>query len=531
MHNKSNTWIIVIVLTFLVTLATNATYLTYVLHTPKSTINLGVTHYWEDYMYYVSQFSQGAHGNWLNHSLFTEETIAPTLLHFPNILLGKIGGLFHLSPMDSYQISCIILLCLFLLLSFYCMKKLFKKSTYALPAFLFFTFSASLMNRLPETAPEPFYPFQLWNTPHYMFDRFTQLPHYFVMNMCFLVVLLFLFGKAKNTWFAIGTGVCMLSMTILQPIVATLTLGTAILTASIQKEHSLWKNIGIISIGYFVGIAALIRLYMTNSYVQTMTSEAGWQVLTTLPFLLKSIGPILPFAIVGIIAKLKKAAAIERFGMILLVGSYTTFLIPEIPRFLKFSNARLLFSAQYLFWGWFAAIGLFTLAQYIGRCVVVKKQIIISVLFFLFFSSVTPTIIWEIQHRLPDTAIYQNELYFLPKTTASAFTYLDKQVPYQDIVLANSDSHMNMLVPVLSGHKTMLGPAYATINASMKGKEIHAFFTLTMDEETARQWVRAHHISYILYTVTDGYAGSFAQHYPFLEKVFSSDTATVYKVK
>jgi hypothetical protein len=107
-----------------------------------------------------------------------------------------------------------------------------------------------------------------------------------------------------------------------------------------------------------------------------MSREAEWQVRTTLFFLLKSIGPIMPFASLGMLFRFKKATAIERFGIILLLGTYITFLLPISER-LGISNARLLFPAQYLFWGWFAMVGMYESAARLELYVQYKKNVII----------------------------------------------------------------------------------------------------------------------------------------------------------
>ncbi|MFH0749480.1 MAG: hypothetical protein V1917_01020 [Candidatus Gottesmanbacteria bacterium] len=522
-------WISVIVLSILASLAASTTYLSFVFHTPPQTVNLGVTHYWEDYMYYLSQFTQGARGAWLNHAMFTEEGVAPTLLHYPNILLGKIGGIIHLNPMDSYNISIIVLSCIFLIFTYYCLKKLFPKPIYAFPAFLFFLFSASFMNRLPDGALYRFYPYQLWNTPHYMFDRIGTLPHYLVINILILLSLVFLFTRHTKIWITILT-VCVFCMvTILQPVAITLIIGTYWLTSVVWKDNKDWKKVGFLTVGYLFGTLYLTFLYFTNHYVNSMASEAQWQVRTIFPFLMKSIGPILPFAVLGIVFRWKKTTSIERFGMILIPGAYLTFLLPVSGHF-GISNARLLFSAQYLFWGWFAAVGLFELAERLKHVVRYKKNTIIGLLFFVFFISVAPTIVWELQQKIPPATTYTDPLYFLPKSISNAFTYLSTQKPLSSLVLANPSSRMDMLVPVLGGHRTITGPQYATQNLPEKKAEVIKFFALEMEENETRRWLQSHHINFVLFTVYDGDRNAFQRTYPFLVPLFSSKTATVYGI-
>jgi hypothetical protein len=52
-----------------------------------------MTTYFEDFYYYLDQFYQGAHGNWLTENKFSIDRFPATFTYFPHILLGKTGGL------------------------------------------------------------------------------------------------------------------------------------------------------------------------------------------------------------------------------------------------------------------------------------------------------------------------------------------------------------------------------------------------------------------------------------------------------
>lgn len=530
MNNQTKLeWVFVIILATLASLAASTTYLMYVFHTPPQTVNLGITHWWEDYMYYVSQFTQGAQGAWLNHALFTEETSTPTLLHYPNILLGKIGGLIHLTPTDSYNISILLLSCIFLIFTYYCLKKLFPKPHYAFCAFLLFLFSASVMNKVFDGTSVQFSPFKLWNTPHLMFMRIGILPHYLVINILFLLSVICLFTRHTKTWVNILMICVLFILTILQPVAATLLFGTYWLTIIFSKEQKDWKKIFFLTIGYLLGALYLTSLYVTNDYIHSMTGETQWQHRTTLLILIQSIGPILPFALLGMLFRLKKAVPIERFGMILLPIVYSTFLLPISEHF-GISNTRLLFPAQYLFWGWFGGVGLIELADRLKYIVAYKKNTIIGFLFFVFFITVTPTIIWELQQKAPSDALYSDPNFFLPTSAYEAYIFLEKQKPLTSLVLANPPNR-DVLVPVLSGHRTITGTVYTTPNLRGKQAESNKFFTLSMEPNDAKLWIQSHHITFILFTIYDGNYLAFQQAYPFLIPLFSSETATVYGMK
>jgi len=528
---KKIEFLCVFVISVIFSFLSNITYILLTLQTPHGMINLGVTHHWEDYMYYISEFKQGAIGYWFTHNLYTEEYSRPTLVHWSNVLLGKIGGVIHLLPTDMYNISVIIFSFIFLLLGYYYLKKFFPIPNYAFSAFLFFLFSEPLMNKLPITEPVQFYPYELWNTPHYMFHRIGVLPHYLIVNIMWLFIVMSSFSIHKqNKIIRTLTIICMFFVTIFQPVIATLLLGIYTIAMVGKKKEKYWKQIISLAIGYIPGITYMGWLYLIDPYVTGMTGEAQFQVRTTIPFLLKSIGPIVPFALFGVIARFKKMVPLERFGSILLLSTYTIFLLP-ISEHLAFSNTRMLFAGQYIFLGWFAAVGLYESASLITRFVVIKRTIINGMLFFVFFISVTPTIVWEIQQKIAKIPSPQDPINYLAKTTFSAFQFLDIALPRDAIVLGNPSSSMDIRLPVFSGHKTVTGPRYATLNYEEKRKVSMAFYNQTLDEKTAQQWIYAHHINYVVYTISDGNSAEFNQRYSFLNPIFKTTTAVVFAIR
>ena len=82
----------VIIISLFVTFLSSAKYFSQLLKVPENHVFVGMTHYYEDFFYYLDQFYQGAHGGWLTNNNFTTETLRPTFIYLNNIILGKIGG-------------------------------------------------------------------------------------------------------------------------------------------------------------------------------------------------------------------------------------------------------------------------------------------------------------------------------------------------------------------------------------------------------------------------------------------------------
>ena len=240
---------------------------------------------------------------------------------------------------------------------------------------------------------------------------------------------------------------------------------------------------------------------------------------TTLPFLLASIGPIVPFVLIGLIARRKTYAPIERLGALVIIGCYTAFLFPHIVQWFGITNVRILFPAMYIFLGWFAAAGLAS----------IKKQWIQTLLIILFLLIEAPTFLWEIKIKIPVITGYY--YYFTLKSTYDAYLFLGKTPPYTDVVLANPYSQSDVRVPALSGHQTVSGHMLTTIRSEEKDTMAKEFFGLTMKKELVIPWMNQQRITYVLLTSLDGNKTVFETRYPFLTPLYTTSTATVYTLQ
>lgn len=507
-------------------------YLIGVKNTPVHTVYLGASHYWEDFMFYTSQFMQGSNGAFTNTNLFTEETTPKTLLYFPNILLGHIGQILPVMPSTIYNVSCILLSFFILIAAYILLVRLFPNKKLAPVAWMFFAFSTSLMNKLPAGLADAYWPFDLWGTPHYLFNRLGGMPHRLVMTLLFFMGLALLFDKKISwpKWMQISIAfVSVFGLTLIQPIATVLLLGVFVCTALIHHKETRMTTMIASILGGGCGIAYLLFLYVADPYMQALATEGKWQTTTSLFFLLRSIGPVVPFTLIGMITR-KKWTAIEQFGGILLISTYALFLFPVLARF-GISNVRLLLPAAYLFVGWFAAVGVETIAEFLPNVTKFTKNQVITLCCILFCVAVSPTIVWEIQQKVITARSQQNNyLHYLPTHTYDAFVYL-KTIPNHPIVLGNPTNQLDTLIPALSGQKTVTGPLYATINHDEKIEKATQLYMRTLTTEDAHAWLREHHVTHLLFTIYDGDRTLFQTTYPFVTPLFSTPTAVVYGVQ
>lgn len=512
---------IVFLLSLILALANALLFILGSIRTPPGTIFLGTIHYWEDYFLYLNHFFQGAQGNWLLINRYTSEATAPSILYWSNLILGKIGGSVYLSPILSYNLSVIFLSFFTLVTSYLLLKKIYPHDRLrALAGFFLSATATSMINHIWVSGKPMWYPFQLWRTPHYAFDRLGGAPHQILQTLLFLSMTILYFHKESTKPKVVALlSLLTIALTTLNPIQTVIFIGAAwvstIAIPALRKTHI--PHLLLISI-----IALAVFLY-TNSvlsqlpHLQSKLWEAAQQTTTTLPFLLLSIGPISLLFILGLLPSLRQKNPILLFGIILVLGTYIMFLSP-LPKILGISNVRVIFPALYPFIAAAAVNGIFSL----------KSKRWITLLLVLFFLLSLPTMRVELKEKLAPINNTSDILVYLPKNIYQGFTELTK-LPFDAVALGNPASHIDVLIPPLGGHTTYSGHPLATINTDKKRQETLRFFRLQKSD--ASFWLTSNTIRFVLFTSYDGNKELFMKTYPFLLPLYTNPDMTIFSVK
>jgi len=523
--------ILVILISIPLSVITNSTFLTGIINTPPGMTYLGVTHYYQDYFAYMSQVMQGVNGLWLTQDLYTTEKTVAVPAYWMNILLGHISRITNIPPILLFNGSACVLVFLMLICSYLFYKRVFQRSRPALIAFLFFVFSTSVLNRLPPTAPYPYWPFELWSTPHLMFNRLITLPHHSIQTLLFMAILTLLFNEKQRLRPLLRNGFllfCTALLTFLQPIMVGMLTGAYVVTMVLFEKRKPWNAIVAISIGFLVPFIVMVLAFQGEPHIQLRLWEKATQTLTTTPFLLLSIGPIVPFAAIGMWNAVKKRTPLGITGFLLVIGGYFLFRFPGIDQAIGITNVRVVFPGTILFLAWFGTVGVDVVSTWISKRLNAKKSLVEALCVALFLLAVAPTIVWEIQQKINPRAPI-TPVNYIPTTTMAAYTFLKNQSPYTTVALGNPETLTNYLIPALSGHVSVSGHPLLTIHSEEKISNSLALFALSMDEAAAKEWLTRERVTYVVFTDMDGSKEAFEQAYPFLTPVFSTPTATVYQ--
>ncbi|OGG04315.1 hypothetical protein A2Z33_04165 [Candidatus Gottesmanbacteria bacterium RBG_16_52_11] len=505
---------------------------------PPDSVYLGTVHYWEDYFLYLNHFFQGAHGAWLTVNRYTPVPTPDSIIYWSNVMLGKVTGLLGMPPILGYNVSVIVLTSLTLALSYLVLRRVFGLTpVMSLIGFLTGNTATSMINRVQSREGGMiFWPFQIWRTPHFAFDRLGGAPHQLMQTSLSYLFFIIYFSPANpdrksGVRKLILLGLTGVALTTLNPVQAGFYLGllwvTAAVTAVFRKNRP--------DTGKLLAVSAAVTgtfLYTSDilnslPHIQSRIWEASQHSFTIPGFLILSIGPILLLSIPGIIRRWKNFTPPEVFGLLVIAAGYGLFL-SRIPQKIGVSNLRFLLPASYVIWGAFAAWGVDAIVRKLKSAGVPKRSYLTGFVLIVYFALTMPTIIWEISQKLPTAGDRTDPMIYLPRQVSDGFDYLARRTDFNSIVLANPSRHMDTLVPALSGHTAYSGHMLATVDNAGNQKQATRFFTGQTPEGAG--WLRSQQITYVLYTVYDGNRAEFERSYPFLKKIFENTGTAVYEL-
>src|SRR4030042_6592978 len=83
----------------------NYPMISHYLKTPDFIYYPMVHHGVEDYYLYLSTIREGKEGAWMTPALFTAENFQPSILYNYFIIVGKVAGIFNLTPAVAYHLG------------------------------------------------------------------------------------------------------------------------------------------------------------------------------------------------------------------------------------------------------------------------------------------------------------------------------------------------------------------------------------------------------------------------------------------
>ncbi len=511
--------------------------------TPQ-TIMLGITHWYEDYFFYLSQLTQGAQGAWLVSNKFTTEPIPPNMNWLFHLLLGKIGPLFGAEPWVTYSVSVFVLTFAYVLIIYYCLTCIFSKDrllrwsafVLALVANPFFTVSlqGSTFN---------VYPYTYFANYTGAFNRLGGVATHLAGNILSLLLIL-TFANILSTlhepritrkFFGISLTGCVLAIGLfnVNP-VFLLVDGTVIVLTSFMWLFTgvLRRNFMRLSLSLSIVFLPVIPFLLiqlstfSQAFYQYFLTWETNMAPTTLPNFLMSTGILTILVPIGLLPFLKVRTPIRILGTVYAILPIFLYFSP-IPQLLRIPYHRILQPPAYIFLASYGIYSIYTIAQGLNSIIKLKiTKSIFIVLFIVVFILQLPVLWQDLRNKANDYLLVA-EPNFIEKYVYQGLLYLKSQ-PKDKAVLARN--FLELFVPVVSGHSVYYGHRSLTFNYQSKHDLADQFYTMNMNQDQASRFLKDNGIGFVVWQISDGDYHEFLKDYPLLKVIFENPKIVLFKV-
>jgi hypothetical protein len=521
------------------------------INTPADRIFTGTVYYSDDYAYYVSVIQQGMDGNWTVKDKYTSEPHDGTFMHFHYLLLGKIGNIFHFSPITTYHLSRLILGCLFFILVMYIIEKFLPKEIRKIATLLtVFSTSWPLLNQNSVAFWSKISP--MFNEPNPVV-RFATQPH-FLIGAIFSMVIIIYYSKLRAKNIKIKMLIPLIILTfycaLTDPAQTITMLGTIVL-------YDLWNIMRKIrekeiktGIKQFMTetIPLLLSVVIPLFYLRFIRNLEPWKTIgmfdsqQNFPYSIRdfllAFGPTMIFVFLGCIflwknVFLKKTDDENKFyrlNMLLIswiVSTVALIFVFSAP--LSINRLRIFHTPLYIAFGIIGAYGIYYVSNTIQQ---VLKQLSIKIIqfFIIFFFGLIsiPVIIVSFNEQINFLSNTQFGITYPPKTYIKAYEFLKNNSNHNEIVLCMYEACNQ--IPYFSGNTAFIGNITGTLNEKYKSELTRQILSGSLTPDELEKQIKIYDLKYFFVGYQESVWQTDFAKYPFLKKVYSNDGATIWEI-
>jgi hypothetical protein len=515
--------------------------------TKPGMVYLATGHYYLDFFEYVAWITQGMKGKWLMENYFaTDDPLKTFIGLWQYLMYGKIGNLFHLSPIVTYWVAVALFSFILTILIFIAIKKLLNKESFLVQAgaFLLAIFAGPFIKIFNNSDGLFWVPYTIWGDRGVFFRRFEPVP-YHLTSLILTLICLLMFSNVleKISTFNIKQIIfrTLISLFILlflltyspqNVILLMITLGFSGFVLSIRFLIKKRRK-EFLSTVLFVGLICLVIVpaaFIFKHYYQTLDffkrvseGEIVWQVFPTLREFFLITGPILILSLLGLFKLFRKITISWIIFITFVVASYYLYL-STIPFKLGTTNTRFLSALNPILFGALGGLGLHFFVYGIVRK---GRKLFITILFiFLAFFAISNAayffpLLQDINISSPVT--------YLPKGMIDGFRYLDLQ-PDRRPILTSPAQFLGTILPIYVDSRVYLARGVVTPDYDKKLNIVDSFYLGKMKPNEAKDFLRKNGIGFVVLTSIEGYQQSWiSQSYPFLKVVYKNSDIVIFK--
>lgn len=516
------------------------------LHRPAGTMFIGITHWYEDYFFYLTHVTQGAIGRWTVTNLYLTEPFSNTFTWWLNLLLGKITSPLQLPVWTIYDGALVVSLFLYCFVLYTTLRRIFPGSrSLRITAYILALTSTGLFQISKTPDGLQILPYEFFFTYTLSLNRLGGIFNGTWQNILSLIFILLysdLITAILTTayrWgkkFTVRLFVCIcttLLLYIANPIAAAIVLGcagiTTVVLCIIQKKLRKFPFAVVILMYITAPLLPLVIRQMEEVkqpfFQQYILFEQTVINPTFLVFVL-SMG-ILSFLLpLGIWPYLKNRTPLRIYGFIYAFVPLILYFSP-LPGIFHIQYVRFMHPSAYIFFG---AIGAYTLvygARFCSRLFPrILKPAVLPIVVCLYVGSMAPVLYMEVRDRIGFIRMVSFVNYIQPDTYRGLMALRTKPNG-----ITFTPSPLSLFVPVVSGKPSYVVHRIITPDHERKAGEANAFFLLQWPKTQALRFLQTNAIRYVIVQSTPQVQQTFEEFYsPGLIPIWSSPTLGIFEV-
>lgn len=533
-----NKFSLVLIVTFIVSVLSILHVIIGYAKSPPGIVYMWTGHYYLDYFQYVQAIAQGMQGKWLLENPLSIEDNSKTFLGmWQNLIFGKVGQFFRLSPIATYWLTVFTLSFLLGLLIFKFIKRLLKDEAFSkqLIAYILTLFAAPFYKVIKDNGKVIVQIYSFWSDKGVLWKRFDSIPYHLTAAILSILVLIWAGDtlekintlSARSILFrAIGISLTIIFLLTFSPASALLLVSAIGVYNSFLFFKFLFKKqikflgkiilFTSIIVAFVIPAALFIKTTIMSSYYRiAFDFEKGWQVKFGLSQFFLTHGPLSLLAFLGIKNYLQKANHIRLLFLVFVLVSYVLFFSP-VPVLLSTTNTRFLSPLSYTL---FAVLTILWIKG-------LKSQIIVVVLLMLFF---LPANITAFQNIINDKNIF-SPISYLPKGMIGGFKYLNT-IPEKGNVMLTPSQFLGCVLPIYTDRKVYVARHNITFKYMEKNITASNFYLGAMTDDQAHEFLEKNGLKFVVLTSIEGYDVKPLYRYPFLKEIYKNKDIVIFKLK
>lgn len=466
----------------------------------------------------------------------------PSIFHTYYTLIGKFAAIFRLQPDVSYHAARIVSVEVFILAVFFLSGMLLGPKLALWGAVFALVGNISPPFVFPQAIHVTWYPYGFpWWMTFEALERLYGVPHHIIGPALFIVSLILFvrYFRSKKTINIIMASILLFVSSIIYPpmlfpVVFALPLSFTLFTV---RNTVIAKKLTVNRI-FFAGIAIIFYAALASYMLLKFQEDQGypWNMIRTweinrwnfqepgFNMQVPLVFGILP--LVALPAVIKAIITGEFEWMYISVWAYLPFILLPLVYVLGIPKMRLFETAPFVPFGLLAARSIFTVLP------PVRKNLLQIILVCIFLSTSALATVPILKYRIEsiDYFLAHKPLNHshIPLASYHALEFMKEMIPKNSIIL--SDFTMGNTIPGFIASRSYFGHTFDTIYFEQKQEEVKRFFSMTMTDEDAREFIRKRSIDFVYYGPDEKLLSIKPMQYTFLKKIYGKDGVEIYQV-